>query len=229
MDTRRIEFAGQEMILFPQGALFWRERRALVIADLHFEKASWFASRGQMLPPYDSAATLDDLATLIALLDPAEIWCLGDSFHDDDGPHRLPAHIQADFLRLASRTRWTWIAGNHDGYAAMPCGVTRAEAAVDGILLRHEADPAETRFEISGHFHPKWRVRLRGRSVSRRCFVHSATRLILPAFGCFTGGLDAASDPIARLMGREASALVPVGERILRFPLYADRNVISKM
>ena len=95
------------------------------------------------------------------------------------------------------------------------------EAEVDGLLMRHEADPAETRPELSGHFHPKLRVSLRGRKVSRRCFVATERKLILPAFGSLTGGLDASHPEIVRAVGPHAQALVPVSDRLLRFPLAA--------
>ena len=222
----RLSFAGHDFDALAQGALYWPARRALLVADLHFEKASWFARGGQMLPPYDSMATLSDLTAIVAALDPAEIWCLGDSFHDSMGCDRLSADAQASLRALTTATRWTWITGNHDagarGMLVDRCGGTVSdEALVDGLLLRHEADPAESRPEVSGHFHPKLRVRMRGRSVSRRCFVASATKLVLPAFGSLTGGLDAAHPEIVRAVGREAEALVPVDNRLLRFVLAA--------
>lgn len=221
----RLSFAGHDFDALPQGALFWPNRRALLVADLHFEKASWFARGGQMLPPYDSMATLSDLAVMVAALDPVEIWCLGDSFHDSAGCERLSDEAQSSLRALTASTRWTWITGNHDSHAhelVDHCGgAVVDEALVEGLLLRHEADPAETRPELSGHFHPKLRVRLRGRSVSRRCFVASATKLVLPAFGSLTGGLDAAHPEIVRAVGRDAEALVPVENRLLRFALAA--------
>lgn len=222
----RLSFAGHDFDALPQGALYWPMRRALLVADLHFEKASWFARGGQMLPPYDSMATLSDLAAIVAALDPVEIWCLGDSFHDNAGCDRLGDEAQTRLRALTAATRWTWITGNHDFRARADLvdrcgGAVVDEALVDGLLLRHEADPAETRPELSGHFHPKLRVRLRGRSVSRRCFVASATKLVLPAFGSLTGGLDAAHPEIVRAVGREAEALVPVENRLLRFALAA--------
>jgi metallophosphoesterase superfamily enzyme len=123
---------------------------------------------------------------------------------------------------LTSSTRWTWITGNHDpGFADHCGGEIVDEAEVDGLLLRHEADPAETRPELSGHFHPKLRVSLRGRRVSRRCFVATERKLILPAFGSLTGGLDASHPEIVRAVGPDAQALVPVSDRLLRFPLAA--------
>jgi len=216
----RFSFCGRELAAFPQGALFWPARRALLVADLHLEKASWFARRGQMLPPYDSLATLSDLTAIVASTKAAEIWCLGDSFHDAEGCDRLPARARATLTALTGAIRWTWIVGNHDpGFADHCGGEIVEEAEVDGLVLRHEADPAESRPELSGHFHPKLRISQRGRLVSRRCFVATTRKLILPAFGALTGGLDADHPEIARAAGGRAEALVPVADRLLRFPI----------
>jgi DNA ligase-associated metallophosphoesterase len=218
----RFSFSGHELMALPQGALFWPSRRALLVADLHLEKASWFAAGGQMLPPYDSLATLADLAAIAAATGPEEIWCLGDSFHDRHGCDRLPAEARKLLTALTAATRWTWIVGNHDpGFADHCGGSIMEEAEVDGLILRHEADPAETRPELSGHFHPKLRITQRGRQVSRRCFVATTTKLILPAFGSLTGGLDAHHPEIVRAVGAGAEALVPVRDRLLRFPIAA--------
>lgn len=215
-------FAGHELIALPQGGLFWPTRRALLVADLHFEKASWFARFGQMLPPYDSIATLSDLAALRAATGAEEIWCLGDSFHDSEGAARLPDSARALLCTLTTQTRFVWITGNHDAALAdWLGGEIMEEAVVDGLVLRHEADPLETRPELSGHFHPKLRVRVRGRPVARRCFVATGAKLILPAFGALTGGLDAGHPEILRAVGRGAQALVPLTDRLLRFPLAA--------
>ena len=218
----RFSFCGHELMALPQGALFWPARRALLVADLHLEKASWFAKGGQMLPPYDSIATLADLTAVAAATGAAEIWCLGDSFHDRAGCDRLPAAARDQLLALTAKSRWTWITGNHDPGFADHCGGELAdEAEVDGLLLRHEAEPGETRPELSGHFHPKLRLHLRGRLVSRRCFVATERKLILPAFGALTGGLDAHHPEIVRAVGTGAQALVPVRDRLLRFPIAA--------
>ena len=219
-------FAGHDLLALGSGALFWPLRRALLVADLHFEKASWFASAGQMLPPYDSLATIADLAGVVTATAATEIWCLGDSFHDDAGCERLSADAQAGLRAMTGATRWHWITGNHDagsgaGLVNRCGGTVLPEAAVDGLVLRHEADPDELRPELSGHFHPKLRVRVRGRNVARRCFVATPTKLILPAFGALTGGLDADHPEIVRAVGRGAEALVPVDDRMLRFRLAA--------
>uniref|UniRef100_UPI0035C9DDBD ligase-associated DNA damage response endonuclease PdeM n=1 Tax=uncultured Sphingomonas sp. TaxID=158754 RepID=UPI0035C9DDBD len=215
-------FGGHALLALRSGALFWPARGALLVADLHFEKASWYARGGQMLPPYDSMATLADLSVLVEALAPREIWCLGDSFHDAEGCDRLPAEAQATLRRLTGAAKWTWITGNHDAGMVDRCGGTVVdEAMVDGLILRHEAARGEARPELSGHFHPKLRVRLRGRLVSRICFVATERKLILPAFGSLTGGLDVDHPEIVRAVGPGAEALIPVADKLLRFKVAA--------
>ena len=217
-----LSFAGHQFEALPQGALYWPARRALLVADLHFEKGSWFATRGQMLPPYDSIATLSDLTALVERTQPVELWCLGDSFHDSAGCERLPEQARAMLTGLTGRLDWRWITGNHDSLLVDHCGGSIVnEAEVDGLVLRHEAVAGEARPELSGHFHPKLRISVRGRQVARRCFVATATKLILPAFGSLTGGLDADHPEIVRAVGPRAQALVALEDRLLRFPLAA--------
>jgi len=215
-------FAGYALAAHAEGALWWPDRRALLVADLHLEKASWFAKGGQMLPPYDSIATLRRLAALVDATGARELWCLGDSFHDRAGPERLGDDACAALAGLTDRLRWVWITGNHDFGLAGECGGEVVdEAVIDGLVLRHEADPREPRPELSGHFHPKLRVVVRGKAVARRCFLATGRKLILPAFGALTGGLDARMPVISRALADPAEALVPVADRLLRFPLAA--------
>ena len=213
-------FGGHQFLALAQGALFWPARDALIVADLHLEKASWYARAGQMLPPYDSLATLDNLERLVDERDAREVWVLGDSFHDIEGPARLRGAARARLSALIARLDWTWITGNHDAASAGALGgVVIEEAAVDGIIMRHRAHPDESRPELSGHYHPKWRVAGRSRTVSRRCFVQGETRVILPAFGALAGGLNAGAPAIRALAGPLAAALVPVRGGLLRFPI----------
>jgi DNA ligase-associated metallophosphoesterase len=217
-----LSFAAETFVASSGGALFWPTQNALLVADLHLEKASWFARLGQFLPPYDSHATLTALSREVERTGATRLYCLGDSFHDAFGCERLPANARALLTELASRIDWTWIVGNHDPGFADHCGGKLAdEVEVGGIILRHEAVRGEPRPEMSGHFHPKLRVHLSGRSVSRRCFVVSPTKIILPAFGSLTGGLDAHHPEIMKSVGNDATALVPVSDRLLRFPLAA--------
>jgi len=215
-------FAGHDFLATPEGALFWPSEGALLVADLHLEKASWFARFGQMLPPYDSIATLSALERDIERSGATRLYCLGDSFHDRFGCDRLPVDARALLTTLTSRVDWVWITGNHDAGFIDHCGGRIAEEVHrGGIVLRHEAIAQDPTPEMSGHYHPKLRLRMKGRQVSRRCFVASATKLILPAYGTLTGGLDAHHPEILKKVGPNASALVPVTNRLLRFPIAA--------
>lgn len=215
-------FADETFEATASGALFWPQRQALLVADLHLEKASWFARLGQFLPPYDSHATLTELSAEVERSGATRLYCLGDSFHDAFGCDRLPADARELLTELTSRLDWIWIVGNHDpGFSDHCGGRIEDEVEFGGIILRHEAVRGETQPEISGHYHPKLRLNLKGRRVSRRCFVLSATKLIMPAFGSLTGGLDAHHPEIMRSVGTDAAALVPVSDRLLRFPLAA--------
>lgn len=217
-----LSFAGETFAATRGGALYWPRHEALLVADLHLEKASWFAAGGQFLPPYDSHATLEALEREVEATGATRLLCLGDSFHDRFGCDRLPSDARALLLSLTARLDWTWIIGNHDPGFADHCGGALAEELeIDGIVLRHEAEQGEALAEISGHYHPKLRLQIRGRQVARRCFVASPRKLILPAFGSLTGGLDAAHPEILRNVGADAAALVPVSDRLLRFPLAA--------
>lgn len=215
-------FAGETFFATASGALYRPDYTSLFVADLHLEKASWFARLGQFLPPYDSLATLSALSQEIERTKPSHVFCLGDSFHDNFGCERLPANARSLLEELMNRVIWVWIVGNHDSRGTDHCGGT-IEPAVEmcGIVYRHEAFPDEPLPEISGHFHPKLRVSVKGRQVSRRCFVVSHKKIIMPAFGALTGGLDAHHPEILRSAGPDAAALVPVSDRLLRFPLAA--------
>jgi DNA ligase-associated metallophosphoesterase len=212
------EFCGHELQLVQGRALFWPREAALLVADLHLEKASYFAGHGQMLPPYDSRETLERLALAVRETGARRVFCLGDNFHDAAGSGRLEPHAAGMLAALMRSLDWVWITGNHDGGAA----TTADEAEIGGLLLRHRAVAGETRPELSGHFHPRLTVSARGRRIVRPCAVRSERRLILPAFGALTGGMDAGSPEILSAM-RPAStidALASARGRIVEYPLW---------
>lgn len=204
------------------GALLWPERRLAVVADLHFEKATAFAVRGRLLPPYDTAATLDKLEDVIARHRVERIVCLGDSFHDGAAAERLDPAQAARLKGLLARLDWTWIAGNHDPAPPEDWGGRVAEDITLGALtFRHEAAAAARGGEVSGHFHPKASVAVRGRRITAPCFVTDGRRLILPAFGAFTGGLSVLDPAIAGLFRRGFQATLLGRNGLFAFPRQA--------
>ena len=210
---------GAELWADPSGALWWPGRRLLAVADLHLEKGSSYAAQGRMLPPYDTAATLTRLAEVTERVNPDCVICLGDSFHDIAGPDRLPAQ-EADRLRdLAAAVRWVWIAGNHDpAPPSMLGGEAHFEMAFGPLIFRH-APIGNAVGEVAGHLHPKLRVALRSRMLTGRCFVSDGRRVVLPAFGAYTGGLHAGAPAIRALMHGMTTAHVLVRNRVLSVPL----------
>jgi DNA ligase-associated metallophosphoesterase len=180
------------------GALFWAEQGLLVVSDLHLEKGSSFAARGVLLPPYDTVATLSRLAAVVARHNPRMVIALGDSFHDRDAHQRLSVSDRDALAALQARRDWIWISGNHD--PALPPdlgGVVATEVAIGPVTFRHE--PTGSLGEIAGHLHPKARVVRRGRAMERRCFAGDDERLVMPAFGAYTGGLSIRDAAFAKI------------------------------
>ncbi len=221
-------FAGHELALDAGRALYWPAERALLVADLHLEKASWFAQRGSMLPPYDSRDTLERLADAVRITGARRVITLGDNFHDDAGAFRLDAHCTGMLEALTRALDWVWITGNHD--EALPKGfggTILPELELGGVILRHEARAGETAPEMSGHYHPKLRVNVRNRHIARPCAVLARSgpgedRMILPAFGTLTGGMDAGAPEILTVLqpACRIEALVAASGKLARFPLW---------
>jgi DNA ligase-associated metallophosphoesterase len=198
-----------------EGALWWADERLLIVADLHLEKGSSFARRGQLLPPYDTRETLARLAHLIERFAPTTVVALGDSFHDVDGPARMAPADRIALARLQTGRTWIWIAGNHDPIAPEPlAGDSADELAIGRLVLRHEPSNGTVAGEIAGHLHPAARVWARGRSVRRRCFVGDGKRLIAPAFGAYTGGFNILDKAFAGLFARAPTAFVLGNDRV---------------
>lgn len=216
-------FAGEEMRLVRDRALYWPREQALLVADLHLEKASFFARHGQMLPPYDSRATLEQLALAIRDTAARRVYALGDNFHDSAGEARLEPHAAGMLAALTRATDWVWITGNHDAAMSDAAGGTVAtELAIGGLILRHKAHHGELRPELSGHFHPKLTLQARGRRIARACAVMSERRMILPAFGALTGGMDASDRAILSAMqpAQAIDAVLPAAGRLVQYPLW---------
>ena len=214
----RLRVNGEAVTLRPSGALWLEQYQTLVVADLHLEKGSAYAARGQMLPPYDTAETLRRVQREAEALKPQRLILLGDSLHDGQAEARLaPADID-QIGQIAHGLDLLWVVGNHDadGPRDLP-GRTIDEIDIGPLILRHEPLPAPQPGEVAGHLHPCAKVVGRGRSVRRRCFATDGQRLILPAFGAYAGGLNLrdaafgplfAKPPIAAALGKDQVHLI---------------------
>lgn len=202
------------------GALYWPERRLLAVADLHFEKGSSYAASAQFLPPYDTVATLEKLAGCLERFAPRRVVCLGDSFHDGEAAGRLDGAARDRLAALMRGRDWIWIAGNHDPAPPQELGGEVLEELVEGaVVFRHQALDRRASGEISGHFHPKATVRRRGRAISLRCFAGDGERLILPAFGAYTGGLDIGAPAIRDVFRRSPTLWLLGPDKLYRYRL----------
>jgi DNA ligase-associated metallophosphoesterase len=192
-----------EVVLLPSGGLWLAAERTLVCADLHLEKGSAYAAKGQLLPPYDTRETLRRLAADAERLDPARIVLLGDTLHDTDAHDRIGAGDGDSLRQLATGRTLVWVVGNHDpeGSGELP-GETAEQLDILGLTLRHEPQAGDQAGEVSGHLHPCARVVGQSRSVRRRCFVTDGRRLILPAYGAYAGGLSIRDMAFAGLFAR---------------------------
>jgi uncharacterized protein len=212
---------GAVLVADATGAVLWPALRLLVVADLHLEKGSSFARHGSFLPPYDTSATLDRLAALAESCRAEKILCLGDSFHDRDGPARLAGAERLRLRELTSRYDWIWVTGNHD---PLPLSQLGGRSIEDELILgplrfRHQARPHHpVAGEVSGHFHPTATIRLRTGRWTGRCFVLGSGRLILPAFGAFTGGLDVFAPAVRALFPDDLSVHVINRDQVVSVP-----------
>ena len=221
MTAQPIRLAGAVLTACASGALWWEAERLLCVADLHLGKSERMARRGgALLPPYETEETIARLAGEVERLAPATVVCLGDSFDDGAAGAGLAPEAVARLAALTGGRDWIWVAGNHDPAAPPLAGRGVAEHRVGPVVFRHRAaEDAGVRRDI-GHYHPKLRFPARGRAVTRPCFLFDARRLILPAFGTYTGGLHADSPALARLLAPDARAVV-TGEPCVTVPLAA--------
>lgn len=215
-----VEIRGRRLFLDVSGALIDPWNGLLVVADLHFEKGSAFARRGQFLPPYDTRTTLDLLERVLRRVRPRRVVSLGDGFHDVEASRRLAEKDRRHLRSLVDGREWIWVQGNHD--PAPPQGVggwSEAAVTIGGLCFRHAPAEAPVDGEIAGHLHPTARLHRRGRAVRCGCFVSDGRRIVLPAFGSFTGGLDVQdaafrrmfkASPSVWLLGRRAVHRLPV-------------------
>jgi DNA ligase-associated metallophosphoesterase len=224
--TQSVAICGKELIADNSGALYWPSQHTLLVADLHLEKGSSYAERGTFLPPYDTRQTLARLAEVIGRYQPARVIALGDSVHDRGAALRMAAE-DLEFLRMLQEDReWNWLTGNHDPETAPQLGGSAygEKIEISGITLRHQPAAGAVTREIAAHMHPAARLSLYGCSIRRACFVGNGRRLVMPAFGALTGGLNVLDEAFRPLFGNGSMAvwmlgqegLYPVATRFLR-------------
>ena len=225
MTPAPLHVAGERLMLDPAGLLAWPAQRTLVVGDLHLEKGSHFAKGGRMVPPYDTRETLQKLQLALRRWRPARLIALGDSFHDAAGSGRMAAEDAALLHRLLGGIEMVWVLGNHD--PVPPSGLPGAavEELHDAkLVFRHQAQRGPVKpAEISGHFHPKATMPTRCGGVTRPCFIADAWRIMLPAFGAYTGGLDAGDPAIAGLFPRGARLFLLGRDRLYSMPVGPSR------
>lgn len=218
MNTLSFLFADYRFEAIGDGALIWPEHSLMVISDLHMGKSERIARRtGQLLPPYDTHDTLTRLQHSLAFHAPATVICLGDSFDDLRAAGELSVS-ENDAIRAITETRhWIWVEGNHDPMPTQFGGESCAEIRIGGVVFRHIACDTKD-IEISGHFHPKTRVRIRNRTVVRPSFLLNDTKLIMPSFGTYTGGLFSNAPPLRKVIGKTGRAIL-TGETPYMVPI----------
>ena len=221
MNGYAFSFCSASLVALPSGGLFWEDQALLCVSDLHLGKSERIARReGRMLPPYDTLETLDCLRADLSETGARRVICLGDSFDDLAAARDLSERARGQLMPLIAGREWVWIEGNHDPGPVDLGGTHRSEISVGSLTFRHIAEPGGVG-EVSGHYHPKARVTSRGRRLSRRCFLVDERRLILPAYGTYTGGLFSDDPQLDGLMSPMAQAvLLPGrGQRPLPVPM----------
>jgi DNA ligase-associated metallophosphoesterase len=212
---------GERLLLDPAGAAFWPAASVLAVADLHLEKGSAAAGRGQLVPPWDSRLTLARLTRLIEVWRPRVMVAVGDSFHDDGGPARLSAADHAALDAIVLSTQIVWVRGNHDPSppVSLP-GLAVDEWCESSLVFRHQACRGGIG-EVSGHYHPKARVVTRAGEIVRPCFFTDGVRLVLPAFGAYAGGLDVRSAAFGAVFPAGGQVHLLGRDRVFSFSLEA--------
>ncbi len=218
MNAHDFTLAGAQLRALNTGALWWPEEELLCVSDLHLGKSERIARRGgAQLPPYETRDTLTRLAADLALTHARNVVCLGDSFDDLGAAEALPEEEKLWIARLQAGRRWVWVEGNHDPGPVDLGGSHLAALPLVPLIFRHIADPQGSG-EVSGHYHPKASVPVRGRTISRPAFLYDVDRLILPAYGTYTGGLDTKSEVLTKLMRPEATVVL-TGKTAVALPM----------
>ena len=219
MTNLMIEFADQKFHLLPSGGIFWQDEEILILADLHLEKGSGFREQNNFLPPYDTQETLSLLQETIKNLSPKKVLLLGDSMHDSQSFHRMPLHLKKYLEAIMVESDLVWIRGNHDAtIRGFPWALSNVFIA-KAITFRHEMQVGFKGPEISGHFHPVGQIKFKGVKLTGRCFLLSEEKLIIPAFGTYTGGLNIKNAALSKVLTQKSKVFLIVSSSIFQVEL----------
>ena len=214
----KFSLSENELLAMPSGALWWPAQSILCVSDLHLGKSYRLARMGKSwIPPYENQDTLLRLENDLDATNTKKIICLGDSFDDNEASHSLPPDQLLWISKMQAGREWIWISGNHDPSPKNLGGSFLHSLKIEKLTFQHIAS-AEKSLEISGHYHPKIRVVIKGQSFTKRCFLVDENRVIMPAYGTYTGGFYCNRDPLRSIMQPKAIALM-TGKKIYPIPI----------
>ncbi|MDC3024080.1 ligase-associated DNA damage response endonuclease PdeM [Alphaproteobacteria bacterium] len=211
----KINFANNTFILVSDGSVYWPRRKTLILGDLHLEKSSFYAKLGDFLPPYDSYETLSKLDKTLNTFDIAKIILLGDIFHDNDGMKRLNSNLNKYLEYLCTSYNVIWIVGNHDGGHKPLNTKLYLRHDEENISFVHKAERKSV-YEFSGHYHPKATINFYQKRISNPCFLVGKSKIIMPAYGVFTGGIDSSNKIFKKVIGGSYEAYIALEKKLIK-------------
>ena len=211
----KIIFANKEFILQKDGSVYWPDKKSLILGDLHLEKSSYFAKLGNFLPPYDSFETLNKLEKSLNKLNVNKIILLGDIFHDKEGIKRLNKKLLKYLDYICKKFDVIWLVGNHDGIDRPKDAKFCKKYKIDNINFNHKSSK-NTMNELSGHYHPKATLKLFKTKISKPCFLIGKSKIILPAYGSFTGGIDSQDEIFKKIFENKYKTYLFLNKKLVK-------------
>ncbi len=193
-DSYKINLLGEELILLPEKAIYFKKGNILLLADLHLGKTGHFRNAGIPVPPRLAFADLETIDILLneKFPDTERLIILGDLFHSEMNiDWKIFERWRSGYLNLNIQL----IKGNHDVFSNSIYEEMGVEVfdifIVNNFILVHKYNDEETPeglYKICGHIHPAVRIRGKARqALTLPCFYFGSTFGVLPSFGSFTG------------------------------------------
>ncbi len=217
MHYKDVFFANQNFSIFPNGELYWQNKKTLIISDLHFEKGSFFSETRQFIPPFDTIETLRQLSKFIDDYPVEMIIFLGDLVHDKFAFQRMTREAKKIFFEILKNINCTLTIGNHDDTSFLKdIGLNLTEnIVIDDICFSHHPT-IDKKFSVFGHYHPKVKLKINSRGIWTSCFIANKEKLLMPSYGYFTGGLSIKSLEIQKLFEPEYEVYPLTKEKVYK-------------